>query len=204
METGRKERVTETKQKLIKYGAILLGVIILAAAIIIGYRVYTSSEQETTKIGFENIGELATQSAYCTEVNVTDKSKKLWKVKIPFTQSKYIYSYDFVVKAGFNFGEITWEETNQRITVKLPKAKVLSVEPVDGSFKVFHEKESIFQQVKLEENMEALEEMKNQAKEDAIANGLYDNAKANAESMLTAFFGSTYDMSQYKIEFVYE
>lgn len=204
MEMGRQEGVEETKQKLIKYGAILLGVIILAAAIIIGYRVYTSSEQKTTKIGFENIGELATQSAYCTEVNVTDKSKKLWKVKIPFTQSKYIYSYDFVVKAGFDFGEITWEETNQRITVKLPKPKVLSVESVDGSFKVFHEKESIFQQVKLEENMEDLEKMKSQVKEDAIANGLYDNAKANAESILTAFFGSAYDMSQYKIEFVYE
>ena len=51
--------------------------IVLAAAVVIGcggffgMKALLSSESKTTKIGFENIGELATQSAYCTQVNVT-------------------------------------------------------------------------------------------------------------------------------------
>ena len=50
--------------------------IVLVAAVVIGCGGFfgmkaLSSESKTTKIGFENIGELATQSAYCTQVNVT-------------------------------------------------------------------------------------------------------------------------------------
>ena len=61
-------------------------------AVIIGVKKGVFSESQTTKIGFENIGELATQSSYCTQVNVTDSSKKLFGADIPFTNSKYIYS----------------------------------------------------------------------------------------------------------------
>ena len=90
--------------------------IVLVAAVVIGcggffgMKALLSSESKTTKIGFENIGELATQSAYCTQVNVTDASREFNGVTIPFTQSKYVYSYDFVIKAGFDFGEIEWEK----------------------------------------------------------------------------------------------
>ena len=171
---------------------------------VVGYRNYSASEARTTKIGFENIGELATQSAYCTEVNVTDTSRELLGVKIPFTQSKYIYSYDFVIKAGMDFEKISWDEKDNKITVKLPEIKILSNEAVDDSFKVFHEKESVFRQVTLEENIGAIEQLKKNAVKDAIANGLYDNARVNAETMLTAFFGNVYDMDKYQIEFISE
>ena len=58
-------------------------------------------------MGLRNIGELATQSAYVTEVGVIDDPRTLFKkVKIPFTQSQYIYSYDFIVKAGFKVKDI--------------------------------------------------------------------------------------------------
>lgn len=196
-------KVIETV-KIKKYLIIFSVVVIALLCGIIGHDVYKSSESEETKIGFEDIGELATQSAYCTEVNVTDTARELFGMKIPFTQSKYIYSYDFVVKAGFDFEKIKWSEKDNKITVKLPEVKVLSNEAVDDSFKVFHEKESIFRQIKLEENIEAIKEMKKQAVKDAVENGLYENAKNNAEMLLTAFFGSVYDMNQYQIEFIYK
>lgn len=71
----------------------------------LGIRSVVLSESKSTKLGFENIGELATQTAYCTSVNVTEGSRELFGVTIPFTQSKYIYSYDIVIKAGFDFTE---------------------------------------------------------------------------------------------------
>ena len=43
--------------------------------------------------------------------------------------------------------------------------------------------------------------LKETAQTDAIANGLYENARSNAETMLTTFFSSAYDMDQYTIEF---
>lgn len=198
------KRNKKLKKKIIKYMSIVLIALLAIVAVIIGYRKLDDSDSKTTKIGYEDIGELATQEAYCTEVNVTESAKELWGVKLPFAQSKYIYSYDFVIKAGFDFGEIKWKEKNKKIVVTLPEVSVLSAEPVDDSFKVFHEQESIFMQIKLEENIEDIENMKQNAVENAIANGLYDNAKANAETILTGFFENVYDPDEYQIKFVYK
>ncbi len=199
-----KEQSSKIKNKIIAGLIIVLLVILAVICTITGFRKYISSQNKITKIGFENIGELATQSAYCTEVNVTEAAKELWGIEIPFTQSKYIYSYDFVIKAGFDFGQIQWKEENNKITVTLPEVKILSSAPVDGSFKLFHEQESIFKQVTLEENIASIESMKQQAEEEAIGNGLFENAKTNAEAMLRSFFGSVYDMNEYEIEFIYK
>ena len=40
------------------------------------------------------------------------------------------------------------------------------------------------------------------AEEDAISNGLLDNARANAELVLTGFFAGAYDLEEYTITFV--
>lgn len=185
------------------FGTILKLVLLIAivAAIGVGVRVINVSESKTTKIGFEDIGEMATQSAYCTEVNVTEDAKELYGMRIPFTQSKYIYSYDIVIKAGYDFNEIEWKEKNKTIEVKLPEAKVLSNELDMDSFKVYHEEESIFSKITLEENNDAVKKMKLNAQENAIANGLLENARSNAETMLTGFFADEYDLDEYKIVF---
>lgn len=185
------------------FGTILKLALLIAivAAIGVGVRVINVSESKTTKIGFEDIGEMATQSAYCTEVNVTEDAKELYGMRIPFTQSKYIYSYDIVIKAGYDFNEIEWKEKNKTIEVKLPEAKVLSNELDMDSFKVYHEEESIFSKITLEENNDAVKKMKLNAQENAIANGLLDNARSNAETMLTGFFADEYDLDEYKIVF---
>lgn len=185
------------------FGTILKLAILIAivAAIGVGVRVINVSESKTTKIGFEDIGEMATQSAYCTEVNVTEDAKELYGMRIPFTQSKYIYSYDIAIKAGYDFNEIEWKEKNKTIEVKLPEAKVLSNELDMDSFKVYHEEESIFSKITLEENNDAVKKMKLNAQENAIANGLLENARSNAETMLTGFFADEYDLDEYKIVF---
>ena len=182
--------------------------IVLVAAVVIGcggffgMKALLSSESKTTKIGFENIGELATQSAYCTQVNVTDASREFNGVTIPFTQSKYVYSYDFVIKAGFDFGEIEWEKKGNTIEVRLPEAKILSNEIDLDSFQVYVEDESIFRQITLEENNEALEALKQDAQDNAVANGLLDNARENAQTILRGFFASAYDPEDYDIVFL--
>lgn len=182
---------------------IIIGIVILLCivAIAIGLRKFVSFESKTTKIGFEDIGELATQTAYCTELNITDKSRNLFGVTIPFTQSKYIYSYDIVIKAGFDFEDITWEENETSIEVKLPEAKVLSSEIVMDSFKIYQEDESIFTKITMTDNNEAMKDLKQKAEEDAIANGLLENARTNVETILTGFFGNVYDFEKYEIIF---
>lgn len=134
-------------------------------------------------------------------MNVTDSSKKLFGASIPFTNSKYIYSYGITIKAGYDFNEIDWNEKGNIIEVKLPEVKILSSEIDQDSFKVYHEDESVFNQVTLEENNEVLTKLKEQAQTDAIERGLFENARDNAETILTSFFGNVYDLNEYEIVF---
>ena len=183
---------------------IILTIAILAAVFGagVGVRSVLVSENKLTKLGFEDIGELATQAAYCTEVNVTEAAREFYGITIPFTQSKYIYSYDVVIKAGLDFGEIDWTVGGDTITVRLPETRILSSEIDLDSFRVYVENESIFRRISLEENNEAMKALQASAQENAVANGLLDNARANAETILTGFFAGEYDLSQYTLRFV--
>ena len=177
-------------------------VVVLAITVVgLGFKVSHMTESKTTKLGFEDIGEFATQSAYCTEVSATANARKLFGHNLPFTQSNIVFSYDVVIKAGYDFSAITWDVHDTTITVKLPEVKVLSCEVKEDSFKKYVEDESIFTPFTLDDNNNAMKALKGTAQTDAIANGLYENARSNAETMLTTFFSSAYDMDQYTIEF---
>lgn len=177
-------------------------VVVLAITVVgLGFKVSHTTESKTTKLGFEDIGEFATQSAYCTEVSATANARKLFGHNLPFTQSNIVFSYDVVIKAGYDFSAITWDVHDTTITVKLPEVKVLSCEVKEDSFKKYVEDESIFTPFTLDDNNNAMKALKETAQTDAIANGLYENARSNAETMLTSFFSSAYDMDQYTIEF---
>lgn len=179
--------------------AIVAAIIAIALSLV---RPTLFTDQKTTKLGFENIGELATQSAYCSPVGVIEGDRELFGISIPFTQSKYIYSYDVVIKAGYDFAGITWSiKDDSTIVVHLPEPKILSSEILLDSLKIYLEDESIFRQIKLEETNAALQDLEEQAQADAIANGLFENARTNAETILTGFFGNVYDLEQYKIQF---
>ena len=182
---------------------VLLAVVItlLVCGGAFGVHTHFSSKSDTLKIGFEDIGEMATQVAYCKEVDKIDKLKDLYGMVIPFTQSKYIYSYNIVIKAGFNFEEIEWKKQDKTIQVKLPEIKILSSEIDYDSFEVYHEQDSIFTKVNLEERNESILKLKEKAEQDAIANGLLENARANAETILKGFFGQVYDLEEYKLVF---
>ena len=111
--------------------------------------------------------------------------------------------YDSIIKAGFDFSQITWSvnEEKQIIRVTLPPVRILSHEIDLDSFKLYHEAESIFRQVTLDEHNAALTQMKKTAEQSAINNGLFEDAIQNAKTLLYGFFSQQYDLSQYQLEF---
>ena len=198
-ETRRRKLSPKTVRVLV----ILVVVAAILAAGGIGLRKAFFTESDTKELGFQDIGELATQVAYSTEVSMTEASRNFFGVEIPFTQSKYIYSYTVVVRAGLDFDQIkyTVNDTEKTIRVTLPEMKVLSCEIDPDSFKLYHEAESIFRQIGMEENNAALVTLRESAEENAVANGLLDNARANAEALLTGFFSQGYDLTEYTVTY---
>ena len=187
----------------------LIIIAVLVAALIYTRRTAStnySTDGKLTQLGFENIGELATQSVTTTSVRVETKDRKLFNISIPLTESKYIYTYNTNIKAGINFSGVKWsfgdtEETKSTIYVQLPAVRTLSVQLDLDSFKVLHESTSIFTPITLDEHNDALKQLTDDALNDAISNGLYDKALDNAKVLLTSFIYQVYPSDQYTIVF---
>lgn len=197
-------------KKIIKNLILILVVAFIGAgAFIFGGKMKEDQmqhESKMTKFGFEDIGELATQEMIGTVVHTEKTAQSLFGMEIPFTQSQYIYSYDFDIKAGYDFSYIKYEikddEENKEILIYLPEAEILSTEILTDSFEVYYEKESIFKRITLSDNNIALKDMKKLAEDNAVSNGIYEKAKSNAEIILKAFFAQYYDLNVYTITFI--
>lgn len=201
---GDENKVAKRKKSIVKAKLIaLIAVIVIALGAGLYFGKSLSSESRITKLGFEDMGELATQAAYCTMVEDTEAARDLFGVEIPFTQSRLIYSYDVIVRAGLDFEQIEWsvDEPNKVIEVKLPEIKVLNSELDTESFKLYLEDESIFRRISMEENNDSMIEMEENARRQAVGNGLLDEARANAEAILRSFFVGVYDLEKYEIVF---
>lgn len=201
---GDENKVAKRKKSIVKAKLIaLIAVIVIALGAGLYFGKSLSSESRITKLGFEDMGELATQAAYCTMVEDTEAARDLFGVEIPFTQSRLIYSYDVIVRAGLDFEQIEWsvDDPNKVIEVKLPEIKVLNSELDTESFKLYLEDESIFRRISMEENNDSMIEMEENARRQAVGNGLLDEARANAEAILRSFFAGVYDLEKYEIVF---
>lgn len=202
---GDENKVAKRKKSMVKAKLIALtAVIVIALGAGLYFGKSLSSESRITKLGFEDMGELATQAAYCTMVEYTEAARDLFGVEIPFTQSRLIYSYDVIVRAGLDFEQIEWsvDDPNKVIEVKLPEIKVLNSELDTESFKLYLEDESIFRRISMEENNDSMIEMEENARRQAVGNGLLDEARANAEAILRSFFAGVYDLEKYEIVFM--
>ena len=181
----------------IKFIIAVIIIILLCAVLVYTRKEAKSnyvSDEKITEIGFENIGELATQSVTTTTVRVETKDLKLFNVSIPLTQSKYIYTYNTTIKAGINFSDVKWQlgdtdDTSHNIYVDIPEVKTLSADIDLDSFKVLHE------------DNDSLIQLRENALSDAINSGLYDRALDNAKTILTSFISQVYPSNEYSIIF---
>lgn len=193
----------------IKFIIAVIIIILLCAVLVYTRKEAKSnyvSDEKITEIGFENIGELATQSVTTTTVRVETKDLKLFNVSIPLTQSKYIYTYNTTIKAGINFSDVKWQlgdtdDTSHNIYVDIPEVKTLSADIDLDSFKVLHEENNIFSHITLTEHNDSLIQLRENALSDAINSGLYDRALDNAKTILTSFISQVYPSNEYNIIF---
>lgn len=191
------------KNKVSDKKKIIIAVIIILVVVIgvyFGIGKLSHSESDTVRLGFKDIGELATQSVYSKEVSTTEDARTLFGYNVPFTESKCIFSYGVEIKAGYDFADIKWSvnETAKVIKVELPEVKILDVKVDMDSFQLYHEDESIFTNISSEDMNESAVKLADNAKKSAIKHGLYDKARENAETLIKTFIGQSYDLKEYE------
>ncbi|MEW4353446.1 DUF4230 domain-containing protein [Streptococcus pneumoniae] len=151
----------------------------------------------------EGAKELVTTKYYYTNVGSFENHQDFYGWKVPFTTKKFILSYDGVIHAGIDLDEMTVEVKGKTIQLTLPEAKILSHEIDDSSIKVFDEKNSIFNNIQIEDYTSFAKGQKEKLEKEAIEKGLYTKTVEDAETALKDLLFASLDIDKsYQIEFV--
>ncbi len=181
------------KKAVAKIIGAIVSMLLLA---MVGTGIVTSvvTTSKTTQLGLKDIGELATQAAFYTNVELLEDSKKLWKVTLPFTSSRYIFSYDGTIKAGYDFAdiEISPDKVTKPVTVRLPQVRILSNEIDTESLVVYDETQRIFSPLTVKNLNQSLSSMMKESETTAIENGLFEAAQENAKVIIRGFIMGMY------------
>ena len=186
---------------------VVVGIIVIIAlltgTVFWGVSTISLVESTTTDLGLKRIGELATQAGFFTNVQDISNSREVFGVTVPFTQSNYIYSYDGIIKVGYDFEAISvaTDETEKKITVHMPEPIVISNDVIEDSLKVYIESRSIYTPLKLEQINSSQKELKEEVLNKAISNGIFDQARTNAEILISGFLSASFNLQDYSIVF---
>ncbi len=151
--------------------------------------------------GLENMGFLVTQEYYFTQVERYTKEKKILNF-LP-SSSEFMYSYDGKVLAGIDFEKITVnkDEDTKTLKVELPRSTIYAVTIDKDTFKIYSEKESIWNKLDLEDYNISLAEFEAAAKEKAVDSGILERSDEQGQSLVKNFIANFPLASDYEIEF---
>lgn len=164
-------------------------------------KVVISVSTDTIQDGLANMGVLVTQEYYFTQVEKYTKEKTF--LKFITSSSEFMYSYDGAVMAGVDFEKIKikTDEDRKIITVDMPDSEIQAVTINKDTFKIYSEKDSLWNPLKLEDYNISLVEFEDAAKEKAIASGILGRSDEQARNLVREFISSLPNTGEYTISF---
>ena len=180
-------------KKDLKY--ILLILIIVAGCIFGGYTIGKKEKNRTIdSITVENaineISELATVEYVYTNMAKYESTKEFYGWKVPLTTSKFIISYDGVIKMGIDTSKVAIEVNGNTVTVTMPQPEILSHEIDMNSLQVMDEKYSILNKVDITDFNKFYADQSNVMEQKAFERGLKQQAQTQSEKAITSLIQS--------------
>ena len=151
--------------------------------------------------GLKEMGTLITEEYYFTQVEAYKSSERKW---IFDSNASMTFSYDGVVTAGIDCNKVTIEkdDENKTVTVKLPKADIIDVVVDFESFKIYEEKNGLWNKLDMSKFNNSLIEFENAARAKALEKGILKSADESAQKMISSFVNSLVDNEEYSVEIV--
>ncbi len=169
------------KQGLIS--AIIVAVLMIAAFFaaknIFNVEEETKVTSETVEAALKEAKELTTLKYHYKNIASFENSQQFQGMKIPFTTKKFLYTYEGEIHAGVDLDEakVRVNEEAKTINVSLPETKILSHDIDEDSVMVYDDKDSIFNQLELEDYSNFRKEEEAKVEKEAIDKGLLVEAK---------------------------
>ena len=150
-----------------------------------------------------DMGFMVTQEYWFSEVMSYSSAKDLFGVKLPFTESNFIASYEGSITAGVDFTKVNFfkNDTELTVTVIMPEAELLATTIDNDSFKLYSEKEGIGNNISLNDYNVSVIDLKKAAEQKAVERGVLDKASENAERIIRDVVDSLVDTEEYAVTF---
>lgn len=191
-------------------GALLV-VVVVSIGLTIGFGIYNKGKNDGSVIEkpvvcYQDIEDIAFQEATIKEIGKIHKPMELGKYEVDtfLTTSDYVFSYNAVIKAGYDLENIKDDggnELTQTITVTLPKASILDSYLDEKSYVQYWEGEKITANVGLEDFHKEKKKMLKEAKQDAIKGGLYEKTSDHAKVIISDYIHSLEGYENYNVVF---
>ncbi len=189
------------KKKLIKTIIIL---ILLLASFLLGAKYFSSKNEpkidnKLIQNRIESAKELTSLKYSYTNMGQFENSNKFYGYDIPFTQKKFIVSYDGVISCGVDLDKMQVKVNGKNIDIKLPKSKILSHEIYEDSLKIFDQKTSIFNPIKVEDYNDFAKKQKKSVEEKAIERGILTQADKKCKKAIKDIINIDNSLKDYTI-----
>lgn len=191
-------------------GALLV-VVVVSIGLTIGFGIYNKGKNDGSVIEkpvvcYQDIEDIAFQEATIKEIGKIHKPMELGKYEVDtfLATSDYVFSYNAVIKAGYDLENIKDDggnELTQTITVTLPKASILDSYLDEKSYVQYWEGEKITANVGLDDIHKEKKRMLKEAKQDAIKGGLYEKTSDHAKVVITDYIHSLKGYENYNVVF---
>lgn len=148
----------------------------------------TSILSDTVEEQVSKILELSTVKYNYTNVVSYKDNKKFNEMNIPFTNKGFLIKYSGYIKAGVDLETVEVNVKDKKnVEIVLDKPKVFDNVINEEDVYVYDERESIFNQLKIEDLYDVLVKEKKNMEEEVINKGLLNEAQKNAEEILNSF-----------------
>lgn len=191
-------------------GALLV-IVVVSIGLTVGFGIYNKGKNDGSVIEkpvvcYQDIEDIAFQEATIKEIGKIHKPMELGKYEVDtfLTTSDYVFSYNAVIKAGYDLENIKDDggnELTQTITVTLPKASILDSYLDEKSYVQYWEGEKITANVGLEDFHKEKKKMLKEAKQDAIKGGLYEKTSDHAKVIISDYIHSLKGYENYNVVF---
>ena len=188
------------------YKTMLLMLIVILATISVTFFVTNKfHEQEHYSASgvleqVKDISELNTVEMYFNEIIDFKNAKLFNNFQIPFTEKSFIFTVKSKVKAGVDLSSIDEGDiaiSGKSLLIRLPNPTITSKEIL--SYKVYDEKNGLFNEVTTEDTLKALELFEKDMEEQALSSGIIEKSKENTKLIIRNLFLS-YGFESIEIE----
>lgn len=150
-----------------------------------------------------SVKELTTLKYKYTNVGSFENQSEFYGIKLPFTQKKFIISYDGEVNAGINLEEakITLNKDDQKISINIPHAEILNHSIDEDSLTIFDEKNSIFNQLEVKDFSDFRKDEMKKVEKDLEEKGFLEEADEKTQEAIVEILKINPLLEEYTIEF---